>query len=178
MKTKTTQSHTSTPEKLHGQIRMLLWIFIIGLAISGVTAFPLETELKFLARSVQGCAFAQQTGLEKWILKVREGLVETNAHYPFIAYGTDWLAFAHIVIAIAFIGPLRDPARNIWVIEFGMIACLLVIPFALIMGGMRGIPWGWRLIDCSFGVLGMIPLWVCRRKTLQLTALTSTPPTK
>lgn len=178
MTTKTTQSRTSTTDRLHGQIRVLLWIFIVGLVISGVTAFPLETELKLLARSVQGCALAQQTGLEGWILKVHEGLMETNARYPFIAFGTDWLAFAHIVIAIAFIGPLRDPTRNIWVIEFGMIACLLVIPFALIMGGMRDIPWGWRMIDCSFGVFGIIPLWMCRRKILQLTALTSAPPTK
>jgi len=37
--------------------------------------------------------------------------------YPFIAYGTDWLAFAHFVIAIAFIGPWRDPVRNVWVVE-------------------------------------------------------------
>jgi hypothetical protein len=35
------------------------------------------------------------------------------------------------VIAIAFIGPWRDTVKNIWVIEFGMIACVLVVPFAL-----------------------------------------------
>ena len=29
-----------------------------------------------------------------------------------IAYGTDWLAFAHITIAVAFLGPLKDPVRN------------------------------------------------------------------
>jgi hypothetical protein len=57
-----------------------------------------------------------------------------------LAYGTDWLAFAHLVIAIAFLGPLKDPVRNIWVVEFGMIACLLVIPLALICGPIRGIP--------------------------------------
>jgi hypothetical protein len=62
------------------------------------------------------------------------------------------------VIAIAFLGPLKDPVKNIWVVEFGMIACVLVIPLALICGAIRDIPLYWRLIDCSFGVFGLIPL--------------------
>jgi hypothetical protein len=99
---------------------------------------------------------------------VRDALIDTNSKYPFLAYGTDWLAFAHFVIAIAFIGPLRDPVKNIWVIEFGMIACVLVVCFALIMGPIRGIPPGWSLIDCSFGVIGIIPLWICRRAIARL----------
>jgi hypothetical protein len=49
-----------------------------------------------------------------------------------------------------------------------MIACFLVVPFALLMGEVRGIPVGWRLIDCSFGVLGIIPLWLCRREIEKL----------
>jgi hypothetical protein len=54
--------------------------------------------------------------------RVHAGVSETYRLYPFIAYGTDWLAFAHIVIAVAFWGPLKNPVRNVWVIEFGMIA--------------------------------------------------------
>ena len=73
-----------------------------------------------------------------------------------------------LVIAIVFIGPLRDPLKNVWVVEFGMIACALVVPFALVMGGVRGIPLGWRLIDCSFGIFGILPLWFCRRLVKQL----------
>jgi hypothetical protein len=79
-------------------------------------------------------------------------------------YGYDWLAFAHIVIAIVFIGPYQDPVKNKWVVEFGMIACILIIPFAMIAGYFRGIPVWWRLIDCSFGILGMIPLVISYRK--------------
>ncbi len=97
-----------------------------------------------------------------------------SAKFPFLAYGTDWLAFGHFVIAIAFIGPLRNPVKNIWVVEFGMIACVLVVPFALGMGAVRGIPIGWRLIDCSFGVLGIIPLWLCRREIQALARLAKT----
>jgi hypothetical protein len=29
---------------------------------------------------------------------------------------------------------------------------------------------GWRLIDCSFGVIGAIPLVICRRMILNLEA--------
>ena len=67
--------------------------------------------------------------LLRWLLTVREGLGATNRAYPFLAYGTDWLAFAHLVIAVLFVGPLRDPVRNRWVIEWGMIACAAVVPF-------------------------------------------------
>lgn len=104
-------------------------------------------------------------------LKVREGLRETNAHYPFLAYGTDWLAFGHVVIAIAFLGALRDPVRNIWLFNFGLIACVLVVPWALVFGALRGIPIQWRLIDCSFGVIGFIPVWLCRRYAIELSGM-------
>jgi hypothetical protein len=85
-----------------------------------------------------------------------------------MAYGTDWLAFAHLVIAVAFIGPLRDPVRNIWVIEFGLIACVAVFPLAFIAGSVRGIPFYWQLIDCSFGVGGGALLWICYGKVRSL----------
>jgi len=135
------------------RIRFLLLIVIVGLVLSGATAIPLEAELKLVARWID----------HPWIIKVRDGLVDTYARYPFIGYGTDWLAFGHFMLAIAFIGPWRDPVKNIWVIEFGMIACVLIIPFAFIMGEVRGIPIGWRLIDCCFGVFGFVPLWLCRK---------------
>jgi hypothetical protein len=146
------------------QLRSLTWLFIIGLFISGATALPLQTELdafaKFLGNSDSGFAF--------WILKVCDALDHTYAAYPFLAYGTDWLAFGHFVIALAFVGALRDPVRNRWLYLFGMISCVLVIPYALICGGVRGIPIYWRLIDCSFGVFGFFPLWFCWKWTGEL----------
>jgi hypothetical protein len=63
---------------------------------------------------------------------------------------------------------LRDPARNIWVYSFGLIACVMILPYAFVCGAARGIPVYWRLIDCSFGVFGFIPLWICRRDALEL----------
>jgi hypothetical protein len=63
---------------------------------------------------------------------------------------------------------LRDPVKNIWVVEFGMIACGLIIPWALIFGIVRGIPLFWTLIDMSFGVFGVILLWVIHRDILRV----------
>lgn len=154
---------TDTQRRVLRRIRLLLWITIIGLVVSGATAIPLEAELRVLSDWS-----GKSSGLGRWMTRIHEALVDTNAKYPFIAYGTDWLAFAHFVIAIAFIGPLRDPVKNAWVIEFGMIACILVVPFAFGMGALRGIPFGWRLVDCSFGVFGIIPLWLCRKYVREL----------
>jgi hypothetical protein len=157
-------------EILLRRIRLLLFIFVTGLVLSGVTAIPLETELDFLTRAIHanGGVELQRSEWSHWFDRIRDALVATNAKYPFIAYGTDWLAFAHFVIAILFIGSFRDPVKNIWVIEFGIISCALVVPFALVMGSVRGIPLGWQLIDASFGLLGIIPLWLCRRLVRQL----------
>jgi hypothetical protein len=148
------------------RIRFWLVLFMAGLVLSGITAFPLQTELSWLLSLLHTDSLqpiVQSTGVLPWITRVNEGLKETNAHYPFLAYGTDWLAFAHLVIAAAFIGPYIDPVRNKWVVTFGLISCGSVIPLALIAGHIRGIPFGWRMIDCSFGVFGAIPLLLCKR---------------
>ncbi len=149
-------------------IRILLCFFIMALILSGVTAFPLIWEIRMLTSWFGEGTIIGTTipGLAYWLEFVRDGLEYAGQKYPFLAYGTDWLAFAHIVIAIAFCGPLKDPVRNVWVIDFGMIACLLVIPLALICGPIRGIPLCWRLLDCSFGVFGLIPLVIVKQLTL------------
>jgi hypothetical protein len=53
-------------------------------------------------------------GRQTWLRRVHDGLAETDRKYPFLAYGPDWLAFPHLVIAIAFIGPLLDPVLQLW----------------------------------------------------------------
>lgn len=147
------------------RIRILLIAFIIGLVASGITAFPIETELNWLL-SLAGVGpdvkADRFTGLLNWLVTVRNGVAATNKAFPFLAYGTDWLAYAHLVIAIAFIGPVLDPIRNKWVITFGLIACVSVVPLALIAGAVRGIPLYWRCIDCMFGVVGFAVLWPCQ----------------
>ena len=143
-------------------IRLWLVFFIVALVVSGITAIPMELEMRF-ASDVLHAAPPLLPDLIVWIDRVRDGLTTTYRDYPFIAYGTDWLAFAHVVIAIAFIGPLRDPIRNIWIIQWAMIACVLVLPLAFIAGPLRGIPFGWQVLDASFGVFGIIPLIIVYR---------------
>src|ERR1035438_938135 len=140
---------------LRRRIKLLTCLFIVGLVLSGATAIPLLGELNLL---VNFCgASGEPSELARWLLQVRDALAQTQAQYPFLFYGTDWLAFGHFVIAIAFIGALRNPVRNRWLFDFGLIACVMVIPYALVFGGLRGIPLWWRLIDCSFGLFGFIP---------------------
>jgi hypothetical protein len=161
-------SQLQSPSQLLRSIRLWLSIFIVGLILSGVTAFPLEDETRWLANfATAHMIFPERITL--WIVRVHGALHENSIHYPFLAYGTDWLAFAHLVLAVVFLGPLRDPVRNKWVLQFGLIACLGVLPLALIAGPLRGIPPLWRLIDCSFGIFGAIPLLICLRhvKTLE-----------
>jgi hypothetical protein len=148
------------------RIRFWLAVFIAGLVLGGITAFPLQSELHWLLvvlRTSPFSATAQSSGLLPWIERVNQGLSAMNADYPFLSYGTDWLAFAHLAIAVAFVAPYIDPVRNKWVITFGLIACAGVLPLALIAGSLRGIPLPWRLVDCSFGILGSVPLLLCKR---------------
>ena len=150
--------------KLITKIRLLIIFFMIALILSGVTAFPVETELRLLLNHPA----LIPTFAEQWLKDVYAALVETNAKYPMLAYGFDWLAFAHIVIAMAFIGPLKDPVKNKWIIDWAILACVAIIPLAFIAGPIRHIPIFHILIDCSFGVLGLIPLAICRKWIKQL----------
>ncbi|MFN8297780.1 MAG: hypothetical protein U0T75_01645 [Chitinophagales bacterium] len=151
---------------LQRRVRLLVLFFMVALVFSGLTAIPVLQELNVLLDLLPSSG-----KLTELLFNVRNSLLEVNNRFGFLQYGFDWLAFAHLVIAVAFVGVLRNPVRNIWVLEFGLIACVMVLPFALIMGGFRGLPLWWRLIDCSFGVVGFFPLWFARKAVLQLEAM-------
>ena len=151
--------------------RTSLGLFVAGLVVSGLTAFPLLAELSLLCRWLgidDPSAYETLSGLRRWIAFVFVGLQGTYATFPFIGYGTDWLAFGHLVIAMFFVGPFRDPVRNAWVLRVGLVACAGIIPLALICGAIRGIPLAWRFLDCSFGLLGAVPLLYCLRLTKKI----------
>ena len=137
-----------------------------------MTAFPLQSELDLAAGwfgleriSASGGVLAEAA---RWVLHVREALYVTYASYPFIAYGTDWLAFGHLIIALFFVPPWIDPVKNVAAIQVGLWACVFVLPLALICGPIRGVPFFWRLVDCSFGVLGFPLLWYALRQSREL----------
>jgi hypothetical protein len=155
-----------TEKILRQRIRNWTLFFIAALFVSGISAIPLRPEMRFLVQT-----FAQHDPpdlIDSWLLRVQAAVNDVSTRWPFLALGTDWLAFGHIVIGLGFIGLLRDPVRNEWLITWGLLACLLVLPWAWCFGWARGIPWGWRLVDCSFGFLGMIPLLEIRRYVNEL----------
>jgi hypothetical protein len=172
-----TRMQSSSPSKLLRSIRIWLALFVTGLILSGITAFPLVYETHWLATFATAHPSLPE-GLIAWLNRLHQALTDTDTRYPFLAYGTDWLAFAHLVLAAAFIGPYRDPVRNKWVLQFGLIACAGVLPLAFIAGPIRGIPFFWRLIDCSFGIFGCIPLLICLRlvKALEVQAPPASSP--
>jgi hypothetical protein len=173
--------------RLERRVRTLLIVVIVGLVLSGLTAFPIETELRLATRLMglgpgpegappgagpeRAPPVAGLNPVAAWLVTVRDAVIETNARYPFLAYGTDWLAFAHLMIAFAFLGALRDPVRNSWIVTFGLIASAGIFALAIFAGPVRGIPWFWTLVDCAFGVGCGIPLLVCRRDIRELESL-------
>ena len=104
-------------------------IFIVGLVVSGATAIPIPTELETAVRVLGEDLSANgliPDGMAVWLRTLGDGIRETSVRAPFMFYGTDWLAFGHFMIALAFAGALRDPVRNRWLYRFGMIACAAV----------------------------------------------------
>jgi len=158
---------TATYKKLLFKIRAMLLFFAVSLAISGITAFPVETELHWLLQHRN----LLPDFMEGFISDAYNAISITNKNYPSLAYGYDWLAFAHVVFAMLFIGPYRHPVKNIWVIEWAMLACVAILPVAFFAGPVRHIPVYWSLIDCSFGIIGIIPLFICRKWIKQLESL-------
>jgi len=133
------------------QIRLVLGAFIVLLLLSGITAFPLKTEIDFLVKHL----YWFSPSLQSWILFLKEEIYNTP---DVMLYGTDWLAFAHIIISLFFIPVLINPVKYQANLMVGMIACLAVFPLAFICGPIRGIPFFHQLIDCGFGVGGIILL--------------------
>lgn len=159
-------------EALLRRYHWVLGLFITGLVLSGLTAFPLLHELRLMASWLgieNHAAYSQHEGLSFWLGYVWHGLEVTQAQFPFVAYGTDWLAFGHLMIAVFFmVGPWRDPVGNAWVLKVGLFACAAIFPLALICGEIRSIPMVWRLVDCSFGFFGALPLLYCLRLVRQM----------
>ena len=142
------------------RIRCMLVFFMIALVLSGITAFPVYSELRWL---LEGGYVTGHSATGRWLNEVWTGVKDSQEKYPFLFYGFDWLAFAHLVIAMLFIGVLKDPIRNKWIIQWAMLACIAIFPLAFIAGPIRGIPWFHILIDCSFGIIGLIPLSIVYR---------------
>ena len=136
--------------------RWMLGIVAAGLLVSGITVWPAVPELRFAVQMVWGNA--QPTGtLHGFLWRAIEGLETVQAHYPFMLYAHDWLVFAHVALAILFLGAIRDPVRNVWIVECGLIMCALIPVLAVVCIPAPGVP---RIIhQCGeAGILGVTVL--------------------
>ncbi len=142
--------------------KWMLAVVVFGLLVAGITVWPAVPELKLAVRIVWGPGEATGT-LHGFVLKAIEGIESVDANYPFMLYAHDWLAFAHIVLAILFAGAIRDPIRNIWIVQCGLIMCALIPVLAGICVPIRGLPWIWFWIDFAFAPAAALPLWIALR---------------
>lgn len=142
--------------------RCMLGVVVFGLLVSGVTVWPAVPELKWGVRLLWGDGPAAG-GLHAFVLHVIASLEEVGARHPHLLYAYDWLAFAHIVLAILFAGAMRDPVRNVWIVQCGLIMCALIPLLAGICIPIRGIPTAWFWIDSAFAPAAALPLWIALR---------------
>lgn len=142
------------------QIRILLFFFFIGLIFSGLTAFPIYSESEWLYSHKQYFPLFSHA----WIDQVYTAIHSAD---PILLYGTDWLGFAHIIIALFFIPVYFEPKRYIANVYIACIACVATIPILLVCGSIRGIPWFHQIIDAMFGCIALLPLSILIKKIKQ-----------
>lgn len=157
--------------------RIWLILFSTALIASGLTAIFAREGLRLLSPLfTQGSILASAwPSMSAWLSLVFQAVEETYDKYPFLVYGYDWLAFGHFIISIPFLMAIRDPVRHSWVITYGILACLAVLPFAIVFGAIRGIPFFWRGVDTLFGIGGLVVLLILRRQLMALERSQPTP---
>lgn len=138
--------------------KTLLLVVAFGLLVNGLAVFWLPWQTRAAVSWLP-----PGSALHAWLVECRDAVADVEQRHPKLFYGLDWLGYAHVILAILFLGAARDPARNEWVIRWGLLACGLVVVHALIFVPIRGLPWWWILVDSSFGVLAAIPLGMALR---------------
>jgi len=139
--------------------KWLVGAVAVGLFVSGVTIWPAVWELRTFVDIVWGGGPATGDN-HALMLQAIEGLESLQAERALLLYGYDWLAFAHIMLAVLFFGARRDLVRNVWVVQFGLIACAAVPILAGVCIPLRGIPFSWFWVDFAFAPTAAAPLWI------------------
>jgi hypothetical protein len=149
-------------KKVLRKIRVYLVIFFLGILFSLHTVMFVEVETAFFVKHFgQGTLTAEKLPFfSEWIENLHLSISETYKTYPVMAYCMDWLTYACVVFAMFIIGPIKDPIKNIWVIQVYMLGCILGMLLPFIVGPMREIPIFWRFLDGSFGLMGFIILLI------------------
>ncbi len=146
----------------------MLAIVVLGLVLSGATIWPMEWELSTLIALLWGDAPATQGSVHAFLVRVLDSWRTVEQDSPFLLYGFDWLAFAHIMLAVLFAMTMRDPVRNIMVLRFGLVCCACVLVLAAVFIPLRGIPYAWMLVDMAFAPACALPLWLGLRDLQRL----------
>ena len=55
------------------------------------------------------------------------------------------------------------PSKNKWMIDWAILAYIVIFPLVFIAAPIRHIPIFHILIDCSFELIGLVPLIICKR---------------
>ncbi|MCF7955562.1 MAG: hypothetical protein K9M75_07160 [Phycisphaerae bacterium] len=164
--------YTPDQKKTLKKIRRYLIIFFLGILFSLHTVLFVEVETAFLVKHLgHGTSMEQKLPfVSAWIENLYTSVKETYTNYPVIAYCMDWLSYACVVFAIFMIGAIKDPVKNIWIIQTYMLACLLAAALPFIAGPFREIPIFWRCLDGSFGLIGFFVLLMPYKLTKSLSS--------
>ena len=155
------------------KIRFYLILFLLAILFSLHTIIFVEAETKLFAK-----CFGHNTFMEKlcpcvaeWMEHLHLAVLQTYTSYPVIAYCMDWLSYACVVFAGFLLGAIKNPVRNVWIVQVFMVACILAFIFPFIAGPIRDVPIFWRFIDSSFGVVGFLFLLLPYRLIKKLETL-------
>jgi hypothetical protein len=144
------------------RIRIFLIIFALGLIFALHTVVVVQPETGLFVRYLGHGTFMDSVlpFVSDWVEHLHLAISDTYQKYPVIAYCMDWLSFACVVFVIFIYGAIKDPVRNVWIVQVFLAACALACLLPFIAGPFRGIPIFWRMIDGSFGFLGFFWLWI------------------
>ncbi len=139
-------------------IRVCLGLFFVGILFGLHTVVFVRAETTWMADLLGRGTFVDERwpAVAAWFEHLHIAFATTYTTYPVIAYCMDWLGYACVVLAVLMIGAIKDPVRNLWIVQAFMIGCAIAFLMPLVMGPLRGIPLFWRLIDSSFGLVGFV----------------------
>ncbi len=158
-------------------IRVCLSLFFVGLVFGLHTVVFVRAETTWMADRFGRGTFVEERWptVAAWFEHLHIAFATTYTTYPVIAYCMDWLGYACIVLAVLMVGAIKDPVRNIWIVQAFMVGCTIAFVMPLVMGPLRGIPLFWRLIDSSFGLVGFFLLLLPYRLIRGLEASSADP---
>jgi hypothetical protein len=160
-------------QKTLKKIRIYLILFLLAFLFSLHTVVFIETDAELLAKYVGHDTFMEELcpSISAWIEHLNLAVSETYSSYPFFAYCMDYLVYASVVLAIFLLGAIKDPVKNVWVVQVFMVACCLAFILPFIVGPLRDIPVFWRCIDSSCGLIGLLFFLLAYRLIRKLEAL-------